>query len=268
MLIVTTDRLSAFDVVLPDPIPGQGRVLNGISNFWFAQTRHLVPNHLTGRALAERGARCREERALLEGRAVIVQAPAGAADRGGGARLPDRLGLEGLPAQRRACAASRCRRDCSWRSALPQPLFTPATKAALRRARREHHLRRGRAAHRRAARRAVRDYRAGALPASPPSMRARRGIIIADTKFEFGVDGAGALTLMDEVLTPDSSRFWPADTYRVGHQPAELRQAVRARLSGDAGLEQEGARTEAAGRDHRAHQREVSRSARAADLSA
>src|SRR5438132_922111 len=127
LLIVTTDRLSAFDVVLPDPIPDKGRVLNGISNFWFARTRRLVPNHLTGR---EPAARVRD--AALE-------------------------------------------------------LYAFASEHAR-----------------------------------------SRGIIVADTKFEFGVDEEGSLTLIDEVLTPDSSRFWPADSYREGVSPPSFdKQFVR-----------------------------------------
>ena len=225
LLIVTTDRLSAFDVVLPDPIPDKGRVLNGISNFWFARTRHLLPNHLTGREPAE-VVRDEGERALLAGRAVVVRRlkalPIEAVVRGyligsgwkdyqasgrvSGIALPAGLQLAGR---------------------LPQPLFTPATKAQL-------------GAHdenisfeavvaligpQLAA--AVRDA-ALALYGFAAEHACRRGIIIADTKFEFGVDSQGTLTLIDEVLTPDSSRFWPADSYRAGVSPPSFdKQFVR-----------------------------------------
>ena len=225
MLIVTTDRLSAFDVVLPDPIPDKGRVLNQISNFWFAHTRHIVPNHLTDRPLAS-VVQDAHERALLEGRAVIVRRlralPLEAVVRGyligSGWKDYQRTGaLCGIvlpPGLRLA-------------EQLPSPLFTPATKAAMG----EHdeniafeQLQRlvGSAL---AAR--VRDI-ALALYSFSAAHARNRGIIIADTKFEFGVDDAGHLVLIDEALTPDSSRFWPADTYRVGASPPSFdKQFVR-----------------------------------------
>jgi len=225
LLIVTTDRLSAFDVVLPDPIPDKGRVLNSISNFWFAKLAHLVPNHLTGRPL-ESAVRDPAERALLAGRAVIVRRlkalPIEAVVRGYligsgwkdyqksgtlcGIALPAGLPLAGQ---------------------LPEPIFTPATKAEAG-AHDENisfEAMTGRigaplAAQVRAT--ALALYRFAAAHARS------RGIIIADTKFEFGVDDAGTLTLIDEVLTPDSSRFWPADTYRPGTSPASFdKQFVR-----------------------------------------
>jgi phosphoribosylaminoimidazole-succinocarboxamide synthase len=225
MLIVTTDRLSAFDVVLPDPIPGKGRVLNGISNFWFAHTRQLVPNHLTGRALSE-VVRDADERAMLEGRAVIVRRlralPVEAVVRGYliGSGWKDYqasgqlCGIE-LPAGLQLAAA------------LPQPIFTPATKAAAG----AHDVNiafadmQALVGPELAA--AVRDT-ALALYAFAAGHARRRGIIIADTKFEFGVDADGRLTLIDEVVTPDSSRFWPADTYRPGVSPPSFdKQYVR-----------------------------------------
>jgi phosphoribosylaminoimidazole-succinocarboxamide synthase len=225
MLIVTTDRLSAFDVVLPDPIPDKGRVLNSISNFWFARTQQLVPNHLTGRELAS-VISDKEERVLLEGRAVIVRRlkalPIEAVVRGYlsgsgwkdyqrtgevcGIALP--VGLE-LGAQ------------------LPQPLFTPATKA--RPGAHDENIPFGEVAALIGPELAVamRDT-ALELYAFASEHARRRGIIIADTKFEFGVDADGRLTLIDEVLTPDSSRFWPVDSYRVGVSPPSFdKQFVR-----------------------------------------
>jgi phosphoribosylaminoimidazole-succinocarboxamide synthase len=225
LLIVTTDRLSAFDVVLPDPIPGKGCVLNGISNFWFARTRHLVPNHLTGRDIAA-VVHDEDERAQLEGRAVIVRRlralPLEAVVRGylSGSgwkdyRLSGQVCGIALPAGLQLAAR------------LPQPLFTPATKA--RPGAHDENIPFGEvtaligpelAA-------AVRDT-ALALYEFASAHALARGIIIADTKFEFGVDAAGTLTLIDEVLTPDSSRFWPADTYRVGTSPPSFdKQFVR-----------------------------------------
>jgi phosphoribosylaminoimidazole-succinocarboxamide synthase len=225
MLIVTSDRLSAFDVVLPDPIPDKGQVLNNISNFWFARTQHLVPNHLTSAdplALAADEA----ERALLAGRSVVVRRlkalPIEAVVRGyligSGWKDYQKSGsLCGITLPRGLRLAER----------LPQPLFTPAYKAEA-------------GAHDEnidfeavtrlvgaelAAR--VRESALALYGFAAEHARAR-GIIVADTKFEFGVDAAGTLTLMDEVVTPDSSRFWPADTYQVGTSPASFdKQYVR-----------------------------------------
>ncbi len=225
MLIVTTDRLSAFDVVLPDPIPGKGRVLNQISQFWFERTRHIVPNHLTGRSIdslvTDPG-----ERAMLEGRAVIVRRlralPIEAVVRGyligsGWKEYQKTGGVCGISLPAGLVLAER----------LPAPIFTPATKAAAGQhdenipfAQVERLVGPSLAA-------AVRDtaitlYRFAAAHALS------RGIIIADTKFEFGVGPEGTLTLIDEVLTPDSSRFWPADSYRPGHSPPSFdKQFVR-----------------------------------------
>jgi phosphoribosylaminoimidazole-succinocarboxamide synthase len=225
LLIVTTDRLSAFDVVLPDPIPGKGRVLNQISNFWFERTRHIVPNHLTGRSLASLVTDA-EERALLAGRAVIVRRlralPLEAVVRGYligsgwkdyrqtgalcGVKLPEGLAL-----------AER----------LPTPLFTPSTKAAS--GQHDENIPFAQVEKRIGATLAakVRDT-ALALYEFASAHARSRGIIIADTKFEFGMDEHGTLTLIDEAVTPDSSRFWPADTYRAGVSPPSFdKQFVR-----------------------------------------
>ena len=225
MLIVTTDRLSAFDVVLPDPIPDKGRVLNGISNFWFAKLAHLVPNHLTGRDPATL-VKDPAERALLEGRAVIVRRlralPLEAVVRG----YLIGSGWKDYQASGAVCGV-KLPRGLELAAQLPEPLFTPATKAASG----QHDENIGFDAvvaligAPLAAR--VRDA-ALALYRFAAEHARRRGIIIADTKFEFGLDGAGRLTLIDEVLTPDSSRFWPADTYRVGVSPPSFdKQFVR-----------------------------------------
>ncbi len=225
MLIVTTDRLSAFDVVLPDPIPDKGRVLNSISNFWFAQTRHLVPNHLTGRELTS-VVHNAQERALLEGRAVIVRRlqalPIEAVVRG----YLIGSGWKDYQATGSVCGI-RLPAGLKLAQALPQPLFTPATKAASG----AHDVNISFDATARLIgaplATAVRDT-ALALYGFAAEHARRRGIIIADTKFEFGVDADGTLTLIDEALTPDSSRFWPADTYRVGASPPSFdKQFVR-----------------------------------------
>jgi phosphoribosylaminoimidazole-succinocarboxamide synthase len=225
LLIVTTDRLSAFDVVLPDPIPDKGRVLNSISNFWFAKLAHLVPNHLTGRPL-ESAVRDPGERALLEGRAVIVRRlkalPIEAVVRGyligSGWKDYQRSGtLCGIALPAGLALAGQ----------LPEPIFTPATKAEAG-AHDENisfETMAGRVGAPLAAQ--VRDTALALYRCAAAHARAR-GIIIADTKFEFGVDAAGTLTLIDEVLTPDSSRFWPADTYRPGASPPSFdKQFVR-----------------------------------------
>ena len=225
MLIVTTDRLSAFDVVLPDPIPEKGRVLNEISNFWFARTRHIVPNHLTDRALISI-IKDPDELALLSGRTVIVRRlkalPIEAVVRGyligsGWKDYQKSGGVCGIALPAGMKQAER----------LPTPLFTPATKAAPG----EHDENvsysevEGLVGPALAAR--VRDAAIALYNFAAEHARSR-GIIIADTKFEFGVDSAGQLTLIDEVLTPDSSRFWPADTYRVGTSPPSFdKQFVR-----------------------------------------
>jgi phosphoribosylaminoimidazole-succinocarboxamide synthase len=225
MLIVTTDRLSAFDVVMPDPIPDKGRVLNSISNFWFSRTGHIVPNHLTGRDIAEVVVDP-AERAMLAGRAVIVKrlktVPLEAVVRGyvigSGWKDYQKSGsISGikLPAGLRQAAK------------LPQTLFTPSTKAAI--GDKDETISFEQAAQLVGADVAarVRDT-AIALYEFAAQYARERGIIIADTKFEFAHGPDGGLVLIDEVLTPDSSRFWPADTWREGTSPPSFdKQFVR-----------------------------------------
>ena len=225
LLIVTTDRLSAFDVVLPDPIPHKGRVLNQISNYWFERTRHIIPNHLTGLPL-EHAVHAPDELALLAGRAVIVRRlqplPIEAVVRGyligsGWKDYRASGGVCGIPLPPGLELAAQ----------LPQPIFTPATKAPSG----SHDENIGFAEVERlmGAERASEVRRAAlALYAFAAQHARARGIIIADTKFEFGIDRDGRLTLIDEVLTPDSSRFWPADRYRPGASPPSYdKQFVR-----------------------------------------
>ena len=225
LLIVTTDRLSAFDVILPDPIPGKGRVLHQISEFWFERTRHIVPNHVSDRPLGS-VVRDADELALLAGRAAIVRRlkalPIEAVVRGyligSGWKDYQATGTLcgiGLPAGLQLAAQ------------LPEPLFTPATKAALGEHDENISFDRTAALIGADTARAVRDA-ALALYAHAAAHARARGIIIADTKFEFGLDAGGRLTLIDEVLTPDSSRFWPAATWRVGTSPPSFdKQYVR-----------------------------------------
>jgi len=225
MLIVTTDRLSAFDVVLPDPIPDKGVILNGISNFWFSRTSHIIGNHLTGRSVDE-VVQDPDERELLAGRAVIVKRlkalPIEAVVRGyligsGWKDYRQTGSLCGIALPAGLRLAER----------LPEALFTPATKAGVG----EHDIN---ISFDEAAKLVDRDIAAQVRDTALALYRfaarhaAARGIIIADTKFEFGIDEAGQLVLMDEVLTPDSSRFWPADSYRVGSSPPSFdKQFVR-----------------------------------------
>ncbi len=231
MLIVTTDRLSAFDVVLPDPIPGKGRVLNEMSNFWFGRTTHIVPNHLTGRRIVtdarlEAAVPDAAERARLEGRSVIVHRLRA---------LPIEAVVRGYLAGSGWKDYARSGTVCGIRlppglaqaERLAEPMFTPAAKAEA--GSHDENISFAQAAERigpeLAA--AMRDVSIALYEFAAEHARAR-GLIIADTKFEFGLDAAGRLTLMDEVLTPDSSRFWPADTWRVGTSPPSFdKQFVR-----------------------------------------
>jgi phosphoribosylaminoimidazole-succinocarboxamide synthase len=233
LLIVTTDRLSAFDVVLPDPIPDKGRVLNQISNFWFDRTRHIVPNHLTGRPLTSAIGDA-DELAMLDGRAVIVRKlrtlPIEAVVRG----YLIGSGWKDYQKTQEVCGI-RLPAGLELAQRLPQPIFTPATKVAVGGGHDENigfetaveviekaFPGRGPRYAEQARDAAIALYEYAAEHAR------QRGINIADTKFEFGVDGEGRLTLIDEVLTPDSSRFWPADTYRAGISPPSFdKQFVR-----------------------------------------
>jgi len=225
MLIVASDRLSAFDVVLPDPIPGKGRVLTQISNFWFGKTRHIVPNHLTGIGL-EAFVSDPAERRMLEGRAVVVKRlkalPVEAVARG------YLIGSGWKDYQR---SGSVCGIDLppglQMASRLPEPIFTPATKAEAGAHDENVDFDTVAAATGREIAGKVRDLTL-ALYRFAAAYALERGIIIADTKFEFGLDDAGEVVLMDEVLTPDSSRFWPLDTWRPGISPPSFdKQYVR-----------------------------------------
>ena len=225
LLIVTTDRLSAFDVVMPQPIPGKGEVLTRVANFWFTRMQHILPNHLSDIPLSD-VVPDEDERRRLGDRALIVRKlrplPVEAIVRGYligsgwkdyqqtgtvcGIKLPEGLQL-----------ADR----------LPEAIYTPSTKAEAG----EHDenisyeksvdLMGEKIASK------VRDYSLQ-IYNEAAAYALERGIIIADTKFEFGLDDAGTLHLIDEALTPDSSRFWPADQYRPGISPPSFdKQFVR-----------------------------------------
>ncbi len=225
MLILTTDRLSAFDVVLPDPIPGKGRVLTAMSNFWFARTRPIIPNQLTDAPLAQL-LRDPAELAQAEGRAVIVRKlnalPVEAIVRG-------YLAGSGWKEYQKTGTVCGIRLPAGLREAeqLPEPIFTPSTKAAA--GQHDENISFEQAAAILGAGTAARVREASLRIYKECAEYARtRGIIIADTKFEFGLDEHGTLHLIDEVLTPDSSRFWPVDSYRPGSSPPSFdKQYVR-----------------------------------------
>ncbi len=224
LLIITTDRLSAFDVVMSQPIADKGRVLSALSDFWFERLAPIVPNHLTG--IAPEDVVAPDEVDQVHGRAVVAMKlkplPVEAVVRGYliGSGWKDYqstgsvCGIE-LPA------------GLQLAQQLPQPIFTPAEKAAL--GQHDENI-----SFEQMEQRIGRDLAwqmrevSLQLYAEAAAYAATRGIIIADTKFEFGLDAQGQLRLMDEVLTADSSRFWPADSYRVGISPPSFdKQFVR-----------------------------------------
>lgn len=225
MLIVTTDRLSAFDVILPDPIPGKGRVLTSVSNFWFEKLKSIIPNHLADIPL-QQVVPDAAERAQIEGRAIVVKKlkplPVEAIVRGyligSGWKDYQKTG---------AVCGIKLPEGLQQAEQLPEAIYTPSTKAEV-----DQHdenvtfektaelMGQELAGKVRVA--SLRLYKEAADYAR------NRGIIIADTKFEFGLDDNGVLYLIDEALTPDSSRFWPADQYRVGISPPSFdKQYVR-----------------------------------------
>ena len=225
LLIVATDRLSAFDVVLPDPIPGKGEMLCQISNFWFARTAHLMPNHLTGRAVAD-VLPAGTDMALYARRSVVAKrlkpVPIEAIARG----YLIGSGWKDYQANGALCGITL---PAGLRQAekLPQAIFTPSTKAAAG----AHDQNIGfDAVVALIGADLAEQVRAATLRiyAFAAAYAAERGILIADTKLEFGTDAHGKLYVMDEMLTPDSSRFWPADQYRVGISPPSYdKQFVR-----------------------------------------
>ncbi|HRP96968.1 MAG TPA: phosphoribosylaminoimidazolesuccinocarboxamide synthase [Rhodocyclaceae bacterium] len=238
LLIVTTDRLSAFDVVLPDPIPDKGRVLTAMASFWFERLAHIVPNQLTG--IDPESVVAPAEREQVRGRALVVKRltplPIEAVVRG----YVIGSGWKDYQASGAICGIT-LPAGLQQAARLPAPIFTPATKAEagdhdenISFARACEHCRTtlapalagtgidGGTLAEQARDAALRLYSEAAEYARA------RGIIIADTKFEFGIDAAGTLHLIDEALTPDSSRFWPADSYREGISPPSYdKQFVR-----------------------------------------
>lgn len=224
MLMVATDRLSAFDVILNEPIPEKGKILTAISNFWFAKLQHVVPNHLTGDSVAD--VLSGDDLAQAEGRSVVAKRlkaiPVEAIVRG-------YLAGSGWKEYQQHGSVCGIALPAGLREAdkLPEPIFTPSTKAAVGDHDENISFAQCEALIGTELANKVRET-AIALYVAAAEYAASRGIIICDTKFEFGLDEKGTLTLMDEALTPDSSRFWPADSYAPGSNPPSFdKQFVR-----------------------------------------
>jgi phosphoribosylaminoimidazole-succinocarboxamide synthase len=211
LLLVASDRISTFDVVLPTEIPDKGRVLAGLSAFWFARTREIVPNHLLAVRSDGRSLECRRLE-MLPIECVVRGYLAGSGWKD--YRETGEVCGHGLPAGLRESER------------LPEPIFTPATKAHTGH---DENITRAQAAELVGAERLREvEERSLALYRFAAGHAAERGILIADTKFEFGMDASGALVLGDEAFTPDSSRFWPADGYEPGTpQPSYDKQFAR-----------------------------------------
>jgi len=215
LLLVTTDRLSAFDVVFPTPIPGKGRILNTLSNFWFKKLAQIVPNHLTD--IDPESVVSAQERDQVRGRSVVARRlealPLEAVARG----YLEGSGWKEYQASGAVCGVE-LPSGLQRASKLPQPIFTPATKAAV--GDHDENISFEKACDLVGRERAtqVRDITL-ALYRAAAEFAETRGILIADTKFEFGTDQNGDLVWIDEALTPDSSRFWPLSTYQAGSSP-------------------------------------------------
>ena len=225
LLIVQTDRLSAFDVILPSPVPGKGAILTTVSNFWFSKLGHVIPNHLSGVA-PEDVVKTDADREQVKGRAFVVKRlkplPIEAIVRGYlvGSGWKDYKKTGSLCGIALPAGLQEAQK-------LPEPLFTPSTKAAA--GEHDENISFEEVKKLLGEARAIEVRNATlALYTQAAEYALTRGIIIADTKFEFGEDAAGTLYLIDEALTPDSSRFWPADQYKVGRNPPSYdKQFVR-----------------------------------------
>ncbi|MFT5391998.1 MAG: phosphoribosylaminoimidazole-succinocarboxamide synthase [Gammaproteobacteria bacterium] len=225
LLIVATDRISAFDVVLPDPIPGKGEVLTAVSEFWFDRTDDIVENH-RGSITLEEVLPSASEREALGGRASVVRRlaplPIEAIVRG----YIIGSGWKDYQASGTVCGIA-LPSGLLQADRLPEPIFTPSTKADMGEHDENIDFEQTVALIGAEMANKVRSTSL-ALYARAAKIALARGIIIADTKFEFGLDASGGLVLIDEVLTPDSSRFWPADEYAPGSSPPSYdKQYVR-----------------------------------------
>jgi phosphoribosylaminoimidazole-succinocarboxamide synthase len=225
LLIVQTDRLSAFDVILPTPIPGKGEVLTAVSNFWFKKLANVIPNHLSG-IDPESVVKTEAEKAQVRGRAFVTRKlkplPIEAIVRG-------YLAGSGWKDYKKTGAVCGIQLPAGMQEAqkLPQAIFTPSTKAPA--GAHDENISFEESKKILGADMAEQVKNATlALYTQAAEYALTRGIIIADTKFEFGTDATGKLYLIDEALTPDSSRFWPADQYKVGTNPPSFdKQFVR-----------------------------------------
>ncbi len=224
MLMVASDRLSAFDVILEQPIPEKGKILTEISNFWFEKLEHIIPNHFTGDQVAD--VVSAQELPLVAGRAVVAKRLKPVAVE---AIVRGYLVGSGWKEYQRSGTVCGIELPAGLQEAqkLPEPIFTPSTKAEVGDHDENISFAQCAAIIGDDLAAQVRDVSI-ALYKAAVEYAATRGIIIADTKFEFGLDADGTLTLMDEALTPDSSRFWPADSYQVGSNPPSFdKQFVR-----------------------------------------
>ncbi len=225
LLIVTSDRLSAFDVILPQPIPGKGEVLTRVANFWFERTHNLLPNHTSNRSLAEI-VPDKAQRILLGDRAIVVKKltplPIEAIVRG------YLIGSGWKEYQHTGTVCSiPLPPDMQQSAQLPKAIFTPSTKAEVGQHDENISYQQTVGLIGQSMAEQVRDFSLQIYSEAAAYAKAR-GIIIADTKFEFGVDKNNTLHLIDEVLTPDSSRFWPVDQYRTASSPPSYdKQFVR-----------------------------------------
>lgn len=224
MLMVASDRLSAFDVILDDPIPSKGEILTQISNFWFNKLAHIMPNHFTGNTvfdvLPETEAAAIAQRAVVAKKLTPVKVEA---------IVRGYLAGSGWKDYQKTGAVCGIQLPAGLQEAqqLPEVIFTPSTKAAVG----DHDENISyEACENIIGKELAAEVRAKAIQlySEAAAYAATRGIIICDTKFEFGLDENGTLTLMDEVLTPDSSRFWPANQYQVGTNPPSFdKQFIR-----------------------------------------
>ncbi|MHB1100378.1 MAG: phosphoribosylaminoimidazolesuccinocarboxamide synthase [Burkholderiales bacterium] len=224
LLIVQTDRISAFDVILSEPIPEKGKILTALSSFWFDRLGHVIPNHLTG--ISPESVVAGGEKGEVEGRAFVVKKlkalPIEAIVRGyivgSGWKEYKKSGTVcGIPLPQGLVEAEK----------LPEPIFTPSTKAPM--GEHDENISFDEAKRLIGADLAEKVKQAAiGLYSEAAEYALTKGIIIADTKFEFGLDEAGELYLIDEILTPDSSRFWPKDEYQPGRNPPSFdKQYVR-----------------------------------------
>jgi phosphoribosylaminoimidazole-succinocarboxamide synthase len=224
LLVIQTDRLSAFDVILDDPIPGKGEVLTALSDFWFGKLGHMVPNHMTG--IDPQSVVASGEREQVRGRAMVVRKFKPLAIE---AIVRGYIIGSGWKDYQKTGAVCGIKLPAGLKEAqkLPETLFTPSTKAPMGQHDENISYAEAEKAVGKDVARQVRDASI-ALYTRAAEFAATRGIIIADTKFEFGTDAAGKVYLIDEILTPDSSRFWPAAEYKIGMSPPSFdKQFVR-----------------------------------------